>query len=124
MGTNASRIQIKRAYEAAAADDGARYLVDHIWPRGVKKEVLHIDGWDKAVAPSGDLRIWFAHDPAKWEEFRRRYFVELDANPAGWQPLAESARKGVVTLVYAARDTEHNNARAIKEYLERKLQAG
>lgn len=124
MGTNASRIQIKRAYEAAAADDGARYLVDHIWPRGVKKEVLHIDGWDKAVAPSGDLRIWFAHDPAKWEEFKRRYFVELDANPAGWQPLADSARKGVVTLVYAARDTEHNNARAIKEYLERKLQAG
>lgn len=123
MESDLPRIQIKRAYDPVSPADGARYLVDHIWPRGVKKENLHIDGWDKSVAPSGELRTWFAHDPAKWEEFKRRYFVEMDANPAGWQPLAESARKGVVTLVYAARDTEHNNARAIKEYLERKLKS-
>ncbi len=114
------KIQTKRAYDAPAASDGERYLVDRVWPRGVKREDLHIKEWQKEVAPSNDLRKWFGHDPARWDEFRQRYFKELDANPATWQPLLEAARKETVTLVYGAKDTEHNQAVALKEYLERK----
>lgn len=110
-------IQVKRAYEVPAKSDGARYLVDQLWPRGVKKEELRLEGWLKSVAPSNKLRKWFGHDPAKWDEFQRRYFAELDANAEALKPLKEAAGKGKVTLVFGARDTEHNNAVALKQYL-------
>ena len=114
-------IRTKRVYDDADPSDGARYLVERLWPRGMRKEDLRLDGWLKDVAPSPDLRRWFAHDPAKWDEFKRRYFAELDARPDAWQPLAEAARKGDVTLLYSARDTEHNSALALKEYLEQRV---
>lgn len=114
-------IKTKRVYESADSADGTRILVERLWPRGMRKEDLTIDSWVKGVAPSTDLRRWFGHDPAKWEAFRKRYFAELDAHPAAWQPLLEAARKGDVTLLYSARDTEHNNAAALKEYLNTHL---
>jgi uncharacterized protein YeaO (DUF488 family) len=112
-------IQIKRVYEPPAPEDGTRFLVERLWPRGINKEVLHPDGWLKEVAPSAELRRWFGHDPARWEEFQRRYAVELESNPETLQPIREAARRGNVTLLYSARDTEHNNARALKAIVER-----
>jgi uncharacterized protein YeaO (DUF488 family) len=114
-------LTIKRVYEAPEDEDGARYLVERLWPRGMKKEALVMAGWLKDVAPSDGLRRWFGHDPAKWEAFQRRYRAELDAHPSAWQPLLDAARRGNVTLLYAARDTEHNNALALKSYLEERL---
>jgi uncharacterized protein YeaO (DUF488 family) len=114
-------IHIKRAYEDADSSDGERFLVDHLWPRGVKKEALKVKEWVKGVSPTTDLRKWFGHDPAKWKKFQRRYFAELDKEPEAWQPLLDAARKGTITLVYSARDEEHNNAVALKSYLERRL---
>ncbi|MEO8285299.1 MAG: DUF488 domain-containing protein [Chloroflexota bacterium] len=114
-------IETKRVYESTDPGDGARILVERLWPRGMRKEDLTLDSWIKDVAPSGDLRHWFSHDPARWEEFRKRYFAELDAHTEAWQPLVEAARKGNVTLLYSARDTEHNNAVALKEYLQEHL---
>ncbi|HVO24047.1 MAG TPA: DUF488 domain-containing protein [Candidatus Margulisiibacteriota bacterium] len=114
-------IKLKRAYEPAAAGDGVRYLVERLWPRGMKKTELRLDAWLKDVAPSSDLRQWFSHDPAKWREFRQRYFRELQGNTGAWEPLLKAARRGTVTLLYSARDTEHNNAVALKEFLEGKL---
>ena len=111
-------IQAKRAYDPPAKGDGARFLVDRLWPRGVKKEDLKIDGWLKEVAPSNDLRKWFDHDPDKWEEFRTRYAKELDEKSEALVPIREAARQGDVTLVFAAKDTEHNNAVALKAYLK------
>jgi uncharacterized protein YeaO (DUF488 family) len=116
-------IQIKRAYEPPSKDDGERFLVDRLWPRGVKKENLQVEAWLKDVAPSGELRQWFQHDPAKWDEFRRRYFRELEKHSEAWQPLLARARRGRVTLVYSAHDTEHNDAVALKEFLERKIKS-
>jgi len=109
---------LKRAYEKAGPDDGARFLVERLWPRGVKKTDLRIDGWLKDIAPSDKLRRWFGHDPKKWAEFRRRYFAELDSRPEAWEQIQAAARHGRVTLVYSAHDIEHNNAVALKEYLE------
>ena len=114
-------IQLKRVYDTAARNDGARYLVERLWPRGVKKESLPVQAWLKEVAPSAELRKWFSHEPAKWPEFRRRYFEELKANPQAWQPLVAAARRGRVTLVYSSHDTEHNNAVALKEFLQQRL---
>lgn len=114
-------IQVKRAYESVEKDDGLRFLVDHLWPRGVKKEALHAKAWLKEVSPSNRLRDWFGHEPEKWKEFQRRYFAELDAKPETWQPLVEAARHGDITLVFGARDIEHNNAVALKSYLEKHL---
>lgn len=116
-------IQVKRAYEVTGAESGAQFLVDRIWPRGMKKEDLHLTGWLKDVAPSDNLRRWFGHDPAKWEEFQRRYFVELDPNREALRPLLEAARRRNITLLHGARDTEHNNAVALKRYLEEHLRA-
>ena len=113
-----ARIATKRAYEEPARADGPRVLVDGMWPRGVKKEDLKVEGWMRDLAPSAPLRKWFGHDPARWDEFKRRYFAELDERPEAWRKLMEKARKGKVTLIYGARDAEHNNAVALKEYLE------
>ena len=116
-------IQVKRAYEQSSKDDGERFLVERLWPRGVKKENLRVEAWLKDVAPSSELRQWFQHDPAKWDEFRRRYFRELEKHSEAWQPLLARARRGQATLVYSAHDTEHNNAIALKEFLERKIKS-
>ncbi len=114
-------IRVKRVYESPAGTDGTRFLVDHLWPRGVKKEELKVKSWIKAVSPSNELRHWFGHEPAKWKEFQRRYFAELDQKPETWQPLVEAAQEGDITLVFSARDEEHNNAVALKSYLEKRL---
>ena len=113
-------IQIKRAYEPATPADGARFLVDRLWPRGVTKQALELEGWLKDLAPSDKLRRWFKHDPAKWDEFQHRYFAELDEKPKAVQGLAEAARHRSVTLIFGARDTEHNHAVALKAYLLRR----
>jgi len=112
-------IRVKRVYERSERGDGARFLVERLWPRGIKKESLAIEDWLKEVAPSDGLRRWFGHDPAKWEEFRRRYFAELDSRPEACAAIRAAARRRNVTLLYSARDTEHNNAVALQEYLER-----
>ncbi len=114
-------IYLERAYDALPSTDHPRFLVERLWPRGVKKTSLHLDGWLKDAAPSTDLRKWFSHDPAKWDEFRRRYFSELEANTAAWQPLVDAAHRGSIALVYSSHDTEHNNAVALKEFLEHHL---
>jgi uncharacterized protein YeaO (DUF488 family) len=114
-------ITLKRAYDPPSRQDGVRFLVERLWPRGVKKTALHVEAWLKDVAPSDALRRWFHHDPKKWDEFRRRYFRELDASTAAWAPILKAARRGRVTLVYSSRDTEHNNAVALKAYLEAQM---
>lgn len=117
-------IKLKRVYDGEDAKDGTRYLIERLWPRGVKKTSLHIDAWLKDAGPSTELRKWFGHDPAKWQEFRRRYFAELDHAPDVWAPIRDAARRGTVTLLYSSHDTEHNNAVALKEYIEHKMAAG
>ncbi len=114
-------INLHRAYDPGMPRRGRRFLVERLWPRGIKKTDLPIDMWLKGVAPSTSLRQWFSHDPAKWEEFRRRYFQELDANPDAWGPLVDAARRGDLTLVYSSRDTEHNNAVALRDFLLARL---
>ena len=112
-------IEIKRVYEKPATGDGYRVLVDRIWPRGVAKAGAAIDLWLKEAAPSTELRRWFGHMPARWEEFRVRYFEELRDSPASLAPLIERLDEGRVTLLYAARDERLNNAVALREYLDR-----
>ena len=114
-------IQRKRVYDEPSAQDGVRFLVDRLWPRGLRKEDLHAEGWLKDVAPSTELRKWFSHDPEKWLEFQNRYFTELDGQPQGWEKILDAARKGNVTLLYSSHDAEHNNAVALQKYLEKKL---
>jgi len=114
-------IQIKRAYDPVEKSDGRRFLVDHLWPRGVKKEALQIERWVREVAPGDKLRKWFSHDPSKWKEFQRRYAAELDKKPETWELLLRAARGGDITLVFSARDAEHNNAVVLKGYLEKKM---
>lgn len=113
-------IKLKRVYEKRSSADGMRYLVERLWPRGIKKTELHLDDWLKDVAPSTELRKWFSHDPAKWERFRIKYFAELDRAPEASEPIRQAARKGTVTLLYSSHDAEHNNAVALKEYIEDK----
>jgi uncharacterized protein YeaO (DUF488 family) len=112
-------IRIKRVYEPASRADGARFLVERLWPRGIKKDALQMDGWLREVAPSPALRQWFGHDPAKWPEFQRRYWRELESHPEACMPLLDAARRGPLTLLYSARDTEHNSAALLKAYLEK-----
>jgi uncharacterized protein YeaO (DUF488 family) len=114
-------IKLKRVYEPVASSDGARFLVERLWPRGIKKTVLRLDAWLKDAAPSTELRRWFGHDPKKWREFRRRYFAELRENPDVLEPILDVARKGSVTLLYSSHDIDHNNAVALKDFLEAKL---
>jgi uncharacterized protein YeaO (DUF488 family) len=98
-----------------------RYLVERLWPRGIKKTELPLDGWIKEVAPSPELRKWFGHDPDKWPQFRQRYFTELRANEQSLQPLLKAVRQGAVTLVYSSHDTDHNAAVALRDYLRHAL---
>ena len=113
-------ITLKRAYEPVARSDGARLLVERLWPRGVSKAQLRVDAWLKEAGPSTELRKWFSHDPEKWDEFRRRYFLELDSRPEAWQQIVSAVRRGRVTLVYSSHDTNHNNAVALQEYVQAK----
>jgi uncharacterized protein YeaO (DUF488 family) len=112
-------IRLKRAYEPATASDGYRVLVDRLWPRGVSPEKARLDAWERAIAPSTELRRWFGHDPARFDEFRRRYVDELAAQSATLRELRRHARKEPLTLVYAARDTEHNEAVVLAQLLRR-----
>lgn len=112
-------IRTKRIYEPPAEDDGFRVLVDRVWPRGKKKNEVKIDRWLKSVAPSNELRKWFNHDPDKWKEFKKAYFAELRQQKDVLRDLLEQAGDGPVTLVYSARDEHHNNAVALREYLNR-----
>ncbi|MDZ7829942.1 MAG: DUF488 domain-containing protein [Halofilum sp. (in: g-proteobacteria)] len=112
-------VRLKRIHDPAARDDGCRVLVDRVWPRGLRRADAAIDAWMREIAPSTELRKWFGHDPARWDEFRRRYHAELDARPELVAELRDRVAQGTVTLCYAARDREHNNAVALKEYLER-----
>src|SRR5690242_9416790 len=116
----AAVVRIKRAYEAPDKSDGMRILVDRVWPRGMKKDKLQTTLWLKDAAPSDELRKWFDHDPAKWEEFRRRYLNELERPQARemLNQLARTARKSTVTLVYSAKDERHNQALVLKEAID------
>lgn len=117
-------IRIRRVYEPAVSGEGTRFLAERLWPRGVRKEALRAKGWLKDVAPSDALRRWFAHDPKKWPEFQRRYGAELDAHPEAWRPILAAARRGSVTLLYSARDTEHNSAVVLRDYVQARLGRG
>ncbi len=110
-------IQLRRAYEPPSPHDGRRFLVDRLWPRGKTKASLQLDAWVKDVAPSTELRKWFGHDPAKWPEFKERYRQELEAHPEVLAPLRDAAREGPITLVYGAKDEQHNEAVVLKEVL-------
>lgn len=115
------KIQLKRAYETPAPSDGFRILVDRIWPRGLSKERAAVDEWVQEVAPSTELRKWFGHEPAKWEGFKKKYFSELDGRPDALEPVLEACSRGTVTLLFSAKDSEHNNAVALQEYLEKHM---
>jgi uncharacterized protein YeaO (DUF488 family) len=111
-------ITLSRVYDHEALATGAAYLVERLWPRGLRRDDVDLDGWLKDAAPSTELRQWFSHDPAKWKEFRRRYIAELDTHPRAWQPLVDAALKGNVTLLYSSRDREHNNAVVLRDYID------
>jgi uncharacterized protein YeaO (DUF488 family) len=113
------RIKLKRAYESPAADDGTRVLVDRLWPRGVKKAEAAIDLWMKELAPSTELRKWFGHDPARWEEFRLRYAAEIHGHRDELDRLRDLVRQGAVTLVYSAHDEAYNDAVVLRDVLLR-----
>jgi uncharacterized protein YeaO (DUF488 family) len=114
------QIRLRRAYDAPGSSDGHRVLVDRVWPRGVSRDQLRLDNWLKEVAPSTELRKWFNHDPAKWAEFKHRYFRELDEQSEAVERLLTRCRGGTVTLVFGAKDPRYNNAVALKEYLEQR----
>jgi uncharacterized protein YeaO (DUF488 family) len=112
------KIKVKRVYEKPSVDDGLRVLVDRLWPRGLTKEKARVDLWLKAIAPSTVLRKWFGHEPEKWKEFRKLYRQELRKNKVQVAILKEQLKKGAVTLVYGARDDEHNDAVVLKEFMD------
>ena len=113
----ASRVKLKRAYEAPADDDGTRVLIDRLWPRSVRKQDAALDLWLKELGPSTELRKWFGHDPARWDEFRTRYAAELAQKPELMAQLREFAHQGVLTLVYSAHDQQHNDAVVLRSLL-------
>ncbi len=116
-----ANIKVKRVYDAATPEDGFRVLVDGVWPRGVSKVKANVDLWLKSVAPSTSLRKWFNHDQKKWNEFKKRYFAELDKGPPDLEQLRKRAGDQSMTLVFSARDLQHNQAVALREYMERAL---
>ena len=111
------RIRTKRVYDKPLPSDGRRILIDRLWPRGLARTVAKIDFWAKSVAPSNELRRWYRHEPAKWREFRRRYFAELDANPEGLAELRSHLGRGTVTVLFGSKEARLNNAAALCEYL-------
>ena len=113
----AENIRLKRAYEPVAETDGPRILVDRLWPRGISKSGARLDEWIKEIAPTAELRRWFGHDPARWEEFRRRYRAELTGHADTLADLRRRARDGAITLVYSARDEAHNDAVVLRDVL-------
>lgn len=113
-------IRLKRVYDVPDGEDGQRVLVDRVWPRGLRREMAHADLWLPEIAPSASLRRWFSHDPSKWEEFKARYFEELDAKPEVVERLLKMASGGPLTLLFSARDQQHNQAVALREYLLRR----
>lgn len=113
------KVLIKRVYETPSGSDGKRVLVDRLWPRGLTKEKAKIDLWLKDIAPSNELRKWFGHDPLKWEEFRRRYINEIKSYLKTFEELKGIVNKGKVTILYSAKDEDHNNAVVVKELLEK-----
>lgn len=110
-------IKLKRAYEKPSRDDGERILVERLWPRGLTKEKAAVDLWLKDVAPSAELRKWFGHDPDKWDQFQKRYWKELKESAEAVKLLKQKGKQGTITLVYAAKDEEHNGALALKQFL-------
>ncbi|WP_397570318.1 DUF488 domain-containing protein [Schlesneria sp. T3-172] len=112
-------IFLKRVYDEPSSQDGTRILVERLWPRGVSKEKGAIDLWLKEIAPTTELRKWFGHDPAKWDEFRQRYWAELRQNQTPLETLRAKSEEGAVTLVYSSHDQEHNSAIALRDFLEK-----
>ena len=110
-------ITLARVYDHEDPGKRPRFLVERLWPRGVRRADLHLTDWLKDVGPSDELRRWFGHQPERWDEFRRRYFGELDGNPEAWKPLCDAADAGDITLLYSSHDEDHNNAVALREYL-------
>ena len=119
--TKRGEIHIARIYDAPGKDKSARFFVERLWPRGIKKTELHAEMWLKDVAPSPELRKWFDHRPERWKQFQKRYHAELRANTEAWKPILEAARRGKVTLLYSARDREHNAALALQQFLIARL---
>jgi uncharacterized protein YeaO (DUF488 family) len=117
------RIYTKRVYEKTSKKDGYRILVDRLWPRGISKKDVKVDLWLKEIAPSTKLRTWFGHDPAKWQDFKSSYFLELQKNPQLIAQIIEKAQVGAITLVFSSKEEKFNNAVALKEYLEKKLKS-
>ncbi len=117
-------IAIARAYDLPPKSPGLRFLVDRLWPRGIKKEALKLDGWLKDVAPSTPLRQWFGHEPARFAVFRRRYEAELASNPQAWRPILVAAKKQPVTLIFGAKDLEHNHALVLQAFLQKRSRTG
>ena len=114
-------ITLARVYDHGDPGKRPKFLVERLWPRGVRRADLHLTDWLKEVGPSDELRRWFGHQPERWDEFRRRYFAELDGNPEAWKPLRDAADDGDITLLYSSHDEDHNNAVALREYLMARL---
>jgi len=114
-------IGINRVYEPDSRRDGQRILVERLWPRGIRKDDLRLDGWYKEVAPSTELRKWYGHEVSRWPEFRRRYLEELIENRDAWRPILDAALKRKVTLLYSAHDVEHNSAVVLRDYLAKRI---
>jgi uncharacterized protein YeaO (DUF488 family) len=111
-------IRLRRVYDSPSDQDGTRFLVERLWPRGIKKSLLLLDEWLKDAGPSTELRKWFGHDPDRWDTFCSRYFKELHERPESWHPILEAEKRGTVTLLYSSHDTAHNNAVALKNFLD------
>lgn len=114
-------IQLKRVYEKPVPADGVRFLIERLWPRGLRKSDVPLDAWLKEAGPSDALRKWFSHDPKKWADFQRRYFAELETRTDAWKPILDAAKAGTVTLLFSSHDSEHNNAVALQRFLKSKL---
>ena len=110
-------IKMKRVYDSVSPEDGKRILIDRLWPRGIRREDVKVDEWLKDIAPSNELRKWFSHDPSKWQEFKKRYKKELEKKPEIIERIRTEARRETLTLLFSARDTDHNNAKALMELI-------